>query len=127
MRADFDLPSSIVVSSWPACTSDCGIFVDGVRILDLAVELEQEAQAAQDVASYFRCRECREGVAALRNVNEMQLKCLFNVCEAIGHLPTIGEYVGPDLSLNSSVGISRSKVVLTVFHAIFAFLQKRQT
>ena len=74
IRDLFTLPGPDVRASWPACTIDCGLFVEDERVLDLFAELvnEHEEVSASDVASFFKCHDCRAWVAATRNVHQPQ-------------------------------------------------------
>jgi len=72
IRNSFKLPCIDVRNFWPACTLDCGIFVEDARVLDLAAQLEQEETEAKDIVKYFGCHDCRSGVAASHDVNEQQ-------------------------------------------------------
>ena len=56
----------------PACSLDCGIFVEDARVLDLAFQLHHEEQLAHDVSAFYNCRECRSAISASRDVQESQ-------------------------------------------------------
>ena len=58
---------------WPACTIDCGIFVEDWRVLALDAGLEEEEEIARDITSYFGCAECRAQVFASHDVQEPQV------------------------------------------------------
>jgi ribonuclease HI len=73
IRGMFDLPSPDVSSMWPACTIDCGIFVEDVRVIALGINLQAEEEMAKDICSYFSCAECRAQVAAAQDVSELQV------------------------------------------------------
>jgi len=73
IRDMFDLPDECVRSMWPACTIDCGIFVEDQRIIALDAGLEQEEEIARDIRSHFGCAECRAQVAASHDVQELQV------------------------------------------------------
>jgi len=69
----FDLPPLDVRIMWPACTLDCGIFVEDARVPALLDELQEEEEAAHDIPSFFRCVECRASVAASHHDQEQQV------------------------------------------------------
>ena len=69
IRASFDLPGPDVRSVWPACTLDCGLFVDDECVVALRAQLHAEEVLAQDVSSFFKCPECRASVVASDDVH----------------------------------------------------------
>ena len=73
IRSTFAMPSLVMRSTWPACTLDCGIFVEDVRVLCLRSQLQQEEDEAGDIPSYFKCSECRTGVRASEESQEQQV------------------------------------------------------
>ena len=73
IRDMFHLPDVCVRSMWPACTIDCGIFVEDERIIALEAGLEEEEEIAWDIGSYFKCAECRAQVVVSNDVQELQV------------------------------------------------------
>ena len=69
IRASFQLPDLETRSAWPACTIDCGIFVEDEKVLALNEQLEAEEAAAQNIASWFKCSERRDLVVAWQDVH----------------------------------------------------------
>ena len=59
LRLRFDLPCSRVRAAWPPCTSECGIFIEDIRVLGLVEQLEQEQHILADIDGYFHCSESR--------------------------------------------------------------------
>ena len=72
IRMNFTLPCIDVRALWPACTTDCGTFIEDSSVIDLAAQLQQEECAAKNIVEYFSCRECRSRVTASHDVNEQQ-------------------------------------------------------
>ena len=69
----FDLPPNDVRIMWPACTLDCGIFVEDACVPALLDELQEEEESAHDLSSFFKCVGCRASVAASHHDQEQQV------------------------------------------------------
>ena len=69
----FALPSAAVRSTWPACSIDCGIFVEDERVPALLCHLQEEEEAAHDIPSFFECDERRSSVAVSQDDDEQQV------------------------------------------------------
>jgi len=73
IRATFALPSIIVRNTWPACSLDCGIFIEDEQVLDIHQHFHQEAAVSLEVCTLFHCDQSRLQVLALGDVTTQQI------------------------------------------------------
>ena len=64
LRLEFDLPCRRVRAEWPACISNCGIFIEDQCVISLVEELEQEQPILVNINGYLRCNDCRNRIAS---------------------------------------------------------------
>ena len=64
MRAEFELPEVGVRAAWPACTRECGLFLEDERVLVLQQELMDEEPILANFSVHFGLASCRNAVAA---------------------------------------------------------------
>jgi ribonuclease HI len=65
VRNQFLLPPASVFAQWPVCTKTCGLFLEDACVLDLSLQLEQEAATSHNLAQHFGCGEARDSVMSL--------------------------------------------------------------
>ena len=100
---------ALMWNSWPACTVDCGLFVEDARVLALQAQLHEEAAAASDVCSFFSCSECRASITVSHDVFEQQKiwtdGASSNNQDALFRRAGSGIYYGPDHDVHLSVQV----------------------
>ena len=64
IRADYSLPGAEVRREWPACTRECGIFVEDQAVIALSCSLINEEAVLQNFMNYFELPRCRAAVSA---------------------------------------------------------------
>jgi ribonuclease HI len=62
IRDECDVPDAGVVAAWPACTRQCGLFIDDVRVPDLTAALQEEELVLRDFVSHFDLLSCRQEI-----------------------------------------------------------------
>ena len=63
--SDCNVPEEVEVASWPACTRQCGLFLEDPHILDLSMQLQSEESVLRDFVSYYDLHRCREALEAI--------------------------------------------------------------
>ena len=64
LRMAFGPPMARLHLQWPACTKECGLFLEDSRVIGLSVQLECEERMLADVDGVFGCSACRASVLA---------------------------------------------------------------
>ena len=60
----FCVPISGVYIGWPACTRQCGLFLEDLRVVSLSLQLEHEEHMLADLDGSFLLSACRANVLA---------------------------------------------------------------
>ena len=64
LRARYQVPDSASRVAWPACTRECGIFLEDESVPALSNALMEEEAILRDFVAYFKLRECRDAISA---------------------------------------------------------------
>ena len=72
VRACFDLPSSAARESWPACTFDCGIFMESQQVIDMMQMFQQRALSLHEPPCWAESKQCREHLLMSCDLHEEQ-------------------------------------------------------
>jgi ribonuclease HI len=73
LRLEFHLPCRRVRADWPACTSNCSIFLEDPNVTALVMDLEREQPILADLEGHFHCNECRARIASDVGSSEPQV------------------------------------------------------
>jgi len=63
VRKGFDLPSADHRASWPACTRECGLFLESTDVVALSRELADEELILRNFAAHLELGACRNNIS----------------------------------------------------------------
>ena len=64
LRARYQVPDSASLVAWPACTRECGIFLEDESVPALSNALMEEEEILCDFSVHFKLLECRNAISA---------------------------------------------------------------
>ena len=64
LRSEFDVPADSLRAQWPACTRECGLFLEDVRVPALSQQLADEEPILANFAAHFDLASCRSAIAS---------------------------------------------------------------